>query len=128
MKKSTIYFLAGAATGLALGIYLSSKKGSALREQLADHWESLVETFGERAQEKMDELLAQLNELLEKGMELVDNRSDYLEEDDPELPGKTEDDDPDLVDEVSEFFGAGMAKARGNLHQKFAESGLNRES
>ena len=123
-----LYFLAGAAAGLAIGIYLNSEKGSALREQLAEHWDTLVDTIGEGAQEKMFELRASLNELLEKGLLLLDNLTEYLEEDIPETLAEVEDDAADLAEEVESYFESGMEKARVRLEQQFAKAGLDRET
>ena len=121
-----LFFLAGAATGLAIGIYLNSEKGSVLREQLEAHWETLVQTIGEGAREKMDELLATLNELLEKGLLLLDNVTDYLEE---EIPEEEEtdgigEDISEMMDDVESYFGSGRAKARARLQQQFVKAGL----
>jgi gas vesicle protein len=127
MNKDTLprglYFLAGAAAGAALGIYLNSEKGSALREQLIEHWENLLNTLGEGAQEKMDELIVTLNQLLEKGLRMVDDLEEEIEEEIEETNGEL----LDLAEEAESAFEAGMAKAKARMQQKLANAGLKRE-
>ncbi|MBK8965136.1 MAG: YtxH domain-containing protein [Saprospiraceae bacterium] len=125
MKNDTIprslFFLAGAASGLALGYYLHTEKGRALREHLNENWENWLETIGEQAQEQLNVLLQNLNQVLEDSA---------LFSDQPEEPA-AEDDDNDFADDVLEqvdmaetAFEAGMAKARASLQQKLAKAGL----
>ncbi len=119
----SLFFLAGAASGLALGYYLHTEKGRALREHLNENWENWLETIGEQAQEQLNVLLQNLNQVLEDSALF----SDMPEEPDAEEP----DDDHDFADEVLEqvdlaesAFEAGMAKARTSLQQKLAKAGL----
>lgn len=123
MKKDTLVFLAGAATGLAIGVYLSSEKGSKLREQLSEHWDTLVETLGAGAQEKMEELLGTLNDLFEKGLVLVENLDLGIQDEIQEVKAEMD----DLTEEAETAFEAGMGKARLRLQQQFAKAGLKPE-
>lgn len=116
----SLLFLAGAASGLALGYYLHTEKGRALREHLNENWEDWLETIGEQAQEQLHVLLQNLNQVLEDSALF----SVIADEDEA-------DDDNDFADEVMEqfevaesAFEVGMTKARASLKQKLAQAGL----
>ena len=116
----SLLFLAGAASGLALGYYLHTAKGRALREHLNENWEDWLETIGEQAQEQLHVLLQNLNQVLEDSALF----SVIADEDEA-------DDDNDFADEVMEqfevaesAFEVGMTKARASLKQKLAQAGL----
>ena len=116
----SLFFLAGAASGLALGYYLHTEKGRALREHLNENWEDWLETIGEQAQEQLHVLLQNLNQVLEDSALF----SVIADEDEA-------DDDNDFADEVMEqfevaesAFEVGMTKARASLKQKLAQAGL----
>ncbi|MCB9315583.1 MAG: YtxH domain-containing protein [Lewinellaceae bacterium] len=116
----SLLFLAGAASGLALGYYLHTEKGRALREHLNENWEDWLETIGEQAQEQLHVLLQNLNQVLE------DSALFSVVADEDEA-----DDDNDFADEVMEqfevaesAFEVGMTKARASLKQKLAQAGL----
>ena len=115
-----LFFLAGAATGFALGVYLYSDKGSALRGQLQEHWDELLETFGERAREQLEALLARLNTALEKGLSIADDLEDQF---DLDLEGM-EEDTREAMEDAETSFENGMDKARARLRQKFAAAGI----
>lgn len=115
-----LFFLAGAASGLALGLYLHSDKGSALREQLTEHWEDLLENLGERAQEQFGELLSSLNAALEKGLLFVDDLEQQMEEG-LETTGAEAD---DFMEDAEASFEQGMDRAKARLRQKFNDAGL----
>ena len=116
----SLFFLAGAASGLALGYYLHTEKGRALREHLNENWEDWLETIGEQAQEQLHVLLQNLNQVLE------DSALFSVVADEDEA-----DDDNDFADEIMEqfevaesAFEVGMTKARASLKQKLAQAGL----
>ena len=116
----SLLFLAGAASGLALGYYLHTEKGRALREHLNENWEDWLETIGEQAQEQLHVLLQNLNQVLE------DSALFSVVADEDEA-----DDDNDFADEIMEqfevaesAFEVGMTKARASLKQKLAQAGL----
>ncbi len=116
----SLAFLAGTATGLALGYYLHSEKGKALREQLGDYWEEALEDLGERAKEHLDDLIAALGAALEKGM----NAAEILDDELRENSTGAIDDVRETIHDAEQSFEHGMDKARFNLQQKFNAAGL----
>ncbi|MBL7776439.1 MAG: YtxH domain-containing protein [Saprospiraceae bacterium] len=115
-----LFFLAGAATGFALGMYLASDKGSALREQLSGYWDQLVDTLGDRAEEKMQELLARLDDLLENGALLLENLEAEVDQEIEETGGELR----EFAEDAEHSFESGMDRARARLQQKFVQAGL----
>lgn len=116
----SLFFLAGAASGLALGYYLHTEKGRALREHLNENWENWLETIGEQAQEQLHVLLQNLNQVLEDSALFS-----MIPDEDEEA------DNNDFADEVLEqfevaesAFEVGMSKARARLQEKLAQAGL----
>lgn len=113
-------FLAGAAAGLALGYYLHSEKGSALKAQLSGNWHDALDDLGEYAREHLGELLKSLDSTLGKGFNLAEMIDEQFRE---ELSDVAENAGEALEDAESSFEN-GMDKARSRLLQKFAEQGL----
>ncbi|MBK9335317.1 MAG: YtxH domain-containing protein [Lewinellaceae bacterium] len=124
MKNETIprglSFLAGAATGLALGLYLNSERGSALREQLVGHLDDLLQHFGESAQEQLDDLMATLNTVVERGLLQVADLQNNLEDTTDSIGDELE----EVMEEAETNFENGMETARRRLLKKFAAAGL----
>ena len=114
-------FLAGAATGLALGLYLGSEKGSALRERFGGHLEDLLQGLSERAQEQIGDLMNTLGTAVENGLASLQEMGGEPEESAPPPP---DDDVIDTFEEVETAFDAGMDRARERLWKKFAAAGI----
>lgn len=115
-----LFFLAGAASGLALGFYLHSEKGSALRQKLSEHWGDILEGWGEHAQERLEELLSILNTTLEKGLDLAEILDGQLQQNRSEI-GR---DATEAMETAGVSFENGMEKARARLEEKFKVAGL----
>lgn len=116
-------FAAGVATGLALGYYLQSEKGAALRERLAGHWNEALEDLGDKAREQLDQLLEMLNAVMEKGL----NYAEILEENLEQNLSEASDEARQVAEDVEITFESGMDKARALLRQKFLDAGLTPE-
>ena len=116
----SLSFLAGASAGLALGFYLHSEKGSALRQQLTERWGEALDALGERAQEQFSDLLHALTEALDKGLDLVEVLDNQLHQNVTDA----RDEVSDAIDDAETSFENGMDKARARLEQKFNEAGL----
>lgn len=114
-------FLAGAAAGLALGYYLHSEKGSALREQLDGHLGDLLEDLGERAHEQVEGLVDTLRAAVDQVLTHFDGMADASE---PAPDTPEADDVIDTFEEVESAFDAGMERARQRLWKKFAAAGI----
>ena len=115
-----LFFLAGAASGLALGFYLHSEKGNALRQKLSEHWGDILEGWGEHAQERLEELLSILNTTLEKGLDLAEILDGQLQQNRSE----TGRDATEAMETAGVSFENGMEKARARLEEKFKVAGL----
>lgn len=115
-----LFFLAGAASGLALGFYLHSEKGNALRQKLSEHWGDILEGLGDRAQERLDELLSTLNTALEKGLDLAEILDGQLQQNRSEI-GQ---DATEAMETAGVSFENGMEKARAHLEEKYKVAGL----
>jgi len=125
MKNETVsrglFFLAGAAAGFALGMYLNSKKGDALREQFAEHVDGLLDTLGERASEQVGDLMSNLTKIVENGLQqiIAPDTENEAEED-----NSFSEDMQEAFDEAETTFEAGMENARLRLMKKFAAAGI----
>ncbi len=119
-----LFFLAGAASGLALGYYLHSEKGSALRKQLAEHWGGTWEDLGERAQEQLAELLQHLNTALDQGLNYAEILEQLLRQNLTEVSEETN----EALEDAGTSFENGMERARARLQQKFDAAGLPPEA
>ncbi|MFN0014105.1 MAG: hypothetical protein ACKVU2_06110 [Saprospiraceae bacterium] len=117
MKNETatrgLLFLAGAAAGLVAGIYLTSEKGTGLRDRLGGQFEGLLRNLEEMADDQVGDFLSQMSTVLEKGAVTFDN-----------LEAVASDSARDMLDEAEADFENGMEKARARLLKKFAEAGL----
>lgn len=113
-------FLAGAAAGLALGYYLHSEKGSALKAQLSGNWHDALDDLGEYAREHLGELLKSLDTTLGKGFNLAEMIDEQFREDLSEVAENA----GEALEDAESSFENGMDKARSRLLQKFAEQGL----
>lgn len=113
-------FLAGAAAGLALGYYLHSEKGSALKAQLSGNWHDALDDLGDYAREHLGELLKSLDSALGKGVNLAEMIDEQFRED----LGEVADNAGEALEDAESSFENGMDKARSRLLQKFAEQGL----
>jgi gas vesicle protein len=123
MKNETItrglYFLAGAAAGIAFGMYVNSEKGNALRETLSDHLDDLVQNLSESAQEQLGGLMSTLSTAVENGLAQVANMDDEIED----AATTVGEDIRDAIEDAETTFESGMGKARLRLQQKFAAAG-----
>ncbi|MEQ1746188.1 MAG: hypothetical protein ABMA02_12235 [Saprospiraceae bacterium] len=117
MKNETatrgLLFLAGAAAGLAAGIYLTSEKSSGLREKIGGQFEALLDNLEGMADDQIGDLLKRLSTALEKGTLAFDG-----------LENAATDSARDMLDEAEADFENGMEKAKARLQKKFAEAGL----
>lgn len=113
-------FLAGAAAGLALGYYLHSEKGNALRQQLGENWNNIFDDIGDYAREHLADLLKSLNSALDNGLNVAELIDDQFRDN---LTEVTENAEAALEDAESSFEN-GMEKARTKLLLKYAEQGL----
>lgn len=113
-------FLAGAAAGLALGYYLHSEKGSALKQQLGENWNNIFDDIGDYAREHLADLLKSLNSALDNGLNVAELIDDQFRDN---LTEVTENAEAALEDAESSFEN-GMEKARTKLLLKYAEQGL----
>jgi len=127
MKNETVsrglFFLAGAAAGFALGMYLHSKKGDALREKFAEHVDDLLDDLGERASEQVGDLMSNLTKIVENGLQQIiapDTENNAEEEENNSFS----EDVQEALDEAETTFGAGMENARLRLMKKFAAAGI----
>lgn len=119
----SLFFLAGAASGLALGLYLHSENGRAFREQLGENWDKLLDSFGDQAQDQINLLLKNLNVFLEKGMELTESLEDQFTENVQSVGEEA----LDQLEAVENSFESGMEKARMELQRKLENAGLGPE-
>jgi gas vesicle protein len=124
MKNETIprglYFLAGAAAGLAFGMYLNSEKGSALRETLSGHLDDLLQNLSESAQEQLGGLMGTLSTVVENGLAQVADLDDEIED----TASAVGEDIREAIEDAETTFESGMGKARLRLQQKFAAAGI----
>lgn len=119
-----LFFLAGAASGLALGYYLHSEKGSALRQQLTEQWGDTWDELSERTQEQMAELLQRLNAALDDGLNFVEMLEPLLRQQMTEAGGEAS----EALEDAEASFETGMERARARLQQKFDAAGLPPEA
>ena len=125
MKNETVsrglFFLAGAAAGFALGMYLNSKKGDALREQLTEHVDDLLDNLGERASEQIGDLMSNLTKIVENGLrQIVEPDTESEAEEENSFTENVQ----EVLDEAETTFEAGMENARLRLMKKFAAAGI----
>jgi gas vesicle protein len=124
MKNETIprglYFLAGAAAGLAFGMYLNSEKGSALRETLSGHLDDLLQNLSESAQEQLGGLMGSLSTVMENGLAQVADLDDEIED----TATAVGEDLREALEDAETNFETGMSKARLRLQKKFAAAGI----
>ena len=113
-------FLAGAAAGLALGYYLHSEKGSALREKITENWGDVLDDLGARTQEHLADLIALLSDALDKGLSFADLAENQLEQNVEQVV----EDAGNALEDAESSFENGMDRARARLQQKFMEAGL----
>lgn len=113
-------FLAGAAVGLALGYYLHSEKGSALKAQLSGSWHEAFDDLGDYAREHLGQLLKSLDSTLGKGLNLAEIIDEQFREDLSEVAENA----GEALEDAESSFENGMDKARFRLMQKFLEAGL----
>ena len=113
-------FLAGAAAGLALGYYLHSEKGSALRQKITENWGDVLDDLGGRTQEHLADLLTVLSDALDKGLNLADLAENQLQQNREQVA----EDAGNTLEDAETSFENGMDRARARLQQKFKEAGL----
>ena len=116
----SLSFLAGAAAGLALGYYLHSEKGSALRNSLSEQLGETLEGLGEQVQDQLSELIAVLGDALEKGLGSAEGLQQAMQENLSGAVAQTK----DALEDAEESFEHGMDKAKTRLLRKFAEAGV----
>lgn len=113
-------FLAGAAAGLALGYYLHSEKGSALKQQLGENWNNIFDDIGDYAREHLADLLKSLNSALDNGLNVAELIDDQFRDNLTEVTENAE----AVLEDAESSFENGMEKARTKLLLKYAEQGL----
>lgn len=116
----SLFFLAGAGAGLAFGYYLYSEDGEELREQLRKYWDDFLQIVADGTQEQVNTLLANLNTVLEKGLQLAEDLGEDVQE--------SGEDAMDLIEDAGSSFEAGLNKARATLQRKLALAGLGEEA
>lgn len=120
MLPRGLAFLAGTATGLALGYFLHSEKGAALRSQLSETWGDTFRALGERLQDQMGDLVTALGGAMDNGAGFVE----LLEQQLQQQFSETAEDAQESLEAAETSFENGMDKARARLQQKFANAGL----
>jgi len=131
MKNETLsrglFFLAGAAAGFALGMYLRSEKGSDLREQLSEHLDDLLQNLGDRVEDQLGDLITNLGAAAMNGLQQMAQPANSAAAASGEENSLRED-VQEALDEAEENFENGMEKARARLMKKFAAAGLTTET
>lgn len=117
-----LFFLAGAAAGFAIGMYLRSEKGNELTEQLSEHLDDLLQNLGDQFEDHLGDLVNNFTFAAVNGLKQMAQPESKSE---PEDDNSFSEDVEEALEDAETNFENGMEKARERLMKKFADAGIS---